>query len=226
MHLLILPTNQKAKMVISHSKKFIFIHNYKVAGTSIRDVLDKYNDKTFLKSKPHINKLKFILGLYPKIYSRQHHNHSRALEIKNSIPAQVYDSYYKFGFVRNPWDWQVSLYTYALKNTAHYQHDLMKSFGNFDNYIDWRITKEKKLQKDFFYDGDECIVDFIGKMENLNEDFQTICSQIGIDASLPHLKKSRSDNKFRKFYTQKTIDLVYDAYLPDIETFNYQKPSL
>ncbi|MCW5515598.1 sulfotransferase family protein [Muriicola sp. Z0-33] len=213
-------------MIISHGKKFIFIHNYKVAGTSMRQALKSHNDQSFLKCSLD-SKFKFLLGSYPKIYSSQFDGHSTALEIKNKIPAEVFDSYYKFGFVRNPWDWQVSLYTYMLKSPNHYQHELITSLGSFEKYLDWRIHNELRLQKRFFYDEqNNCLVDFIGKMEQLNEDLDTIGRKLGITIDLPHLKKSRKNNSFSQHYTERTIDLVNEAFAEDIKTFGYTKPSL
>lgn len=138
-------------MIISHQKKIIFIHNYKVAGTSLRKSLSHFNNKNFRSSK-RIDKLKFILGLYPKIYTSEFPRHIKAIELKKQLPAKVFNNYFKFGFVRNPWDWQVSLYTYMLKKEDHHQHDLIKSMKNFGEYIDWRVHNDLHLQKDFFYE--------------------------------------------------------------------------
>ena len=86
-------------MVISHSKKFIFIHNYKVAGTSIENALTPYSNKTFWKSGFR-DQLKFLFNSYPSIYSSDFQSHITAAELKNSIPEEMFSSYFKFGFVR------------------------------------------------------------------------------------------------------------------------------
>lgn len=213
-------------MIISHSKKFIFIHNYKVAGTSIKYILSKYNNQSF-KGSIHTDKLKLLIGVYPKIYSNQFSGHVSAIELKNRLPKQVFERYYKFGFVRNPWDWQVSLYTYMLKLETHEQHKLIKSMRNFDEYIDWRVNKDLHLQKEFFYDKDMCLVNFVGKMENLENDFNNVCKTIGIKQTLPHLNESRqNEDNFLKYYSQKSIDLLFEAFKEDVKLFNYRKPVL
>src|ERR1051326_1624247 len=141
-------------MLISHSRRFIFIHNYKVAGSSIRDTLAAYSNLSFQRSSL-TDKIKLVLGIYPKIYSHDFHGHIKAFELKGKLPKKTFDDYFKFGFVRNPWDWQVSLYTYALNLPSHHQHLLVKEMKGFDDYIDWRIDKELRLQKDFFYRSEE-----------------------------------------------------------------------
>lgn len=210
-------------MILSHSKKFIFVHNYKVAGTSIRRALDVYNFPSFRSSQP-MDKLKLLLRLYPWVYANQFEGHSTAQDIRNRVPKKIYDSYFKFGFVRSPWDWQVSLYTYMLKLETHHRHDLVKSFENFDQYIEWRVNEDLHLQKDFFYSDGQCIVNKIGKYESLASDFQEICDQLGIEAELPKLNVSKKTSDYLSFYSQKSIDLVHEAFKEDIETFGYQKP--
>ena len=89
-------------MIISHSKKFIFIHIYKVAGSSIRSSLNRY---AHLYTKK--NRLLSGLKIYPKIFTSDFSQHSSALQVQQYIPSSIYRQYYKFAFVRNPWDWQV-----------------------------------------------------------------------------------------------------------------------
>lgn len=146
--------------------------------------------------------------------------------MKNRLPKRIFDSYYKFGFVRSPWDWQVSLYTYMLKFESHKQHSLIKSLGSFDKYLEWRVNEDLRFQKDFFYEGDKCIVDRIGRFESLAKDFQEICGRLNIKSNLPKLNTSRTDSDYLKFYSQKSIDLVNEAFKVDIQIFGYQKPEI
>ena len=212
-------------MIISHRKKFIFIHNYKVAGTSMRKALKPYNNHDFIRSSGS-DKIKLLFGTYPKVYAGQFPGHIKGPELKAQMPKEIFDTYYKFGFVRNPWDWQVSLYTYMLKKDTHRQNKLAHSFSSFDEYIDWRVNEDLHLQKEFFYEGNECLMDYIGKMENINEDFKNICEKLDMNAELPHLNASRDDNKYLKYYSKKTVDIVNEAFREDIELFGYKKPNI
>jgi len=248
-------------MLISHSHQYIFIHNYKVAGTSVHSALKS----TASISPPFFRKLR---KEKPTVYTNDFAAHCKAAEVKEKISPEIYSAYFKFGFVRNPWDWQVSLYKYMLQNKGHHQHQLIKGLGSFDKYLDWRIHEDLHLQKEFFYDKDgKLIVDFIGKFESLAADFQKICDTIGVRASLPHLKRSNNSkslikkysqeienvgykiynrlsqkanvqkslpalnqtkqhNGYLKYYSQKSIDLVAEAFQEDIETFEYTQPKL
>jgi len=205
-------------MLLSHSHRFIFIHNYRVAGTSIRKSLDKY------VRKPLLRRIFGAIGVGNKL---THHKwktfpaHIKANELKRILPADLYDAFYKFAFVRNPWDWQVSLYHYMLKNKSHRQHTLISAMKSFDEYIVWRVSEGKVLQKDFVTDSeDTMIVDFVGRYENLNNDFLQVCKVLNINASLPHINKSSHMN-YRSYYSAETRNLVEENFSEDIELFGY-----
>jgi len=206
-------------MVISHIKKYIFIHVYKVAGGSIRNHLHRYGNASLLTK---VDKLKSILGMKSNIFSDNFNDHIRANELKEQIPSNIFDSYFKFAFVRNPWDWQVSLYHYTLETPSHPQHQFLHAMANFEEYIEWRVNNEVRFQKDFVCDEEgNLLVDFIGKFENLYEDYNAICKTLNIpDAKLPHRNKSNHKN-YKKYYNSITKELIAKAFKKDIDFFEY-----
>lgn len=212
-------------MIISHSKKFIFIHNYKVGGTSIRLSLRKYDNRSF-RSISILDQLKLMTGVFPWVFTSDFSRHINISNLKRNLSNKIFENYYKFGFVRDPWDYQVSLYTYSISNKNHKQHELIKSFQSFDEYIDWKVHQKLQLQKDFFYENDKCLMDFIGRFENINEDFKLICERIGVNCDLPHLNSSRRVQSYLSYYSNKSIEMVNQAFYTDIELFNYKKPNL
>lgn len=204
-------------MIISHRKRFIFIHTYKVAGTSVKSALRPYAD--IMHKKYTLRRLFYVLGLTGPVGE-----HATALQLRAQLPKEIFDSYFKFAFVRNPWDWQVSLYHYILSHRLHPQHRIIKSLGSFSSYLKWRTDQGVELQKDFVTDQNgNLVVDFIGKYENLYEDFSEICKTIDIDVHLPHKNPSKHHD-YRNYYTDETEELVRKYYREDIEFFNYSFP--
>jgi hypothetical protein len=111
--------------------------------------------------------------------------HAEAREVRDRFPDRWSD-YFTFGFVRNPWSWQVSLYFFMLQNEDHWFHDDVKSMGGFEEYIEWRVREEPIQQSSFFRDeSGEYIVNFIGRLETIQADFQQVCERIGVEAELP-----------------------------------------
>jgi len=64
-------------------------------------------------------------------------------------------------------------------------------------------------------------IDFIGKFENLESDFQKLTKILGINAELPHL--TRTDHKnYRYYYNEMTKKIVEKIYSKDISIFDYK----
>jgi hypothetical protein len=206
-------------MVISHSHRFIFIHIYKVAGTSIANALYPYA----WKPNPMVRLIESLgIKLPHSLVRDPFSRHISALQLRNGLPSVTFDDFFKFAFVRNPWDWQVSLFHYARSKKSHHQHRKINALRDFEDYIQWRVTEDRKLQKDFVCDeSGELLVDFVGKYENLESDFQKICNTLEIDGTLPHLNRS-IHRDYKSYYTEKSVRLIEEHFEEDIDFFQYR----
>lgn len=215
-------------MLISYNQKFIFFHVTKGAGTSIKKALKSYaqEPERFKIKRPP----KFLNNQLNPLYEKWESFlwHAKAREVKKELSDEVYNSFYKFSFVRNPWDWQVSMYHFILNETSHIRHEIVKSMSGFEEYLEWVINTRNpypkgatKFQKDIItdYDG-KLIVDFLGKYETLPQDFQYICQLLNLDASLPHLNSS-VHRDYRSYYNDKTKKIVEEYFQEDIKLFGY-----
>ena len=216
-------------MLISENHNFIFIHIYKNAGTSIKTALRPFATSLFrervssaITRYPVLGNLESLLMRFDRFNPAPFPSHVHGRQLVSELGEKNYGSYFSFAFVRNPWDWQVSLYTYMLKNTTHYQNKLVKDLGSFEEYIRWRCAEQVRYQKDFIYsDKGELLVDFVGRFETLSKDFQKICSRIGISTTLPRVNVS-STASYKDYYTAETVELVNKIFKPDIDTFGYK----
>jgi len=250
-------------MLLSHRHRFLFVHIYKTAGISISTALIPFAaTERQLRLDRRFNRLGLSF-LYPRVirhgssvrdwvsngmnnvferltFLDQHPQpvrdpHATASEIISTIGRETFDSCYSFGIVRNPWDWQVSLYRFALETviglprTAAYVRGLgperrtYARLTSFDDYIRWRCTEDVHLQKEFLFSADgRQLVTFIGKYERVEQDFREICGAIGIEASLPRLNESSTHTPYQDYYTPETTELVRRAFASDIELFGYE----
>lgn len=140
---------------------------------------------------------------------------------------------YSFSIVRNPWDrllstWKDKVYKqwadwypedcrqWRLKQYEQYKG---KSFNYFARNIDIRCDGHV-IPQTLLIDLDR--VDFIGRFENLQEDFDTICQGVGIPSmELPHENKSKHRH-YAECYDDETRDIVAEKYAKDIEYFGYK----
>lgn len=203
-------------ILISNNPKFIFIHNYKVAGTSLRQSFASHiNTVGWL-----LNNLFYYLGIKKIGKYTGIRKHARALEVQKAF-GREYDDYFVFGLVRNPWDWEVSRYHYQLKNTNHFRHKFVKELQSFEDYLKWRETDYRTQLSFFADDKGKTIVDHIGKLEELEDFYSQIESKLNIKLERYNLNKSRENNEYRQFYNDETKGIVERIYKEDIKTFGY-----
>jgi hypothetical protein len=211
-------------MLISHRHRFIFIHVDKAAGSSLQDALAPFADNGAVS---RVRKRLMLLGPVNRISGLhrfvQFSQHAAAEEVRRCLPAAQYSAYFKFGFVRNPWDRLVSRYHYLKRNTSHRHSRLVNAMSGFPEYVRWEMDRNMRLTHQHAYLCDKegrLIVDFVGRFENLRDDFVRATEKIGITTSLPHLNATESKD-YRKFYTPELRDTVADFYKRDIELFGY-----
>lgn len=212
-------------MLYSPSHQFIFVHIYKTAGESVMAALRKYCP-VYMRNRYVRKSVQVLPGVaQPVLDWREalvNRQHMTAEQIRHVMPADLFDQAVKFAFVRNPWDWQVSEYSYARESVAHPHHEQVRAFGDFDRYIRHKCENDTRLQCSFIYDkAGERLVQHIGRFETLRDDFKRICTALGLDETLPHVNASRRKRDWRSYYTDTTFDLVRKAYSLDIETFGY-----
>lgn len=147
------------------------------------------------------------------------HPHASAVEIKNHLPYDIYNSYLKFAIVRNPWDWYVSRYTYFKQISERFRCLSFKEFLEID------LEQHNRFQSRFIFDENGTkLVDHILRFENLNEDIKTITNKLSIpvSADLPHINSSRDKDDYRNYYTSNDlIEIVSIKAAKDIESFGY-----
>lgn len=214
-------------MLISYSHSFIFFHVAKVAGISIRQALEPYTEDPerfkIKRPKPEIN------GVPNRLYELWSSTltHATVQQTQQSLPDE-FNNFYKFAFVRNPWDWQVSMYHFLLKETENPRYQTIKELGSFTRYLEWVVDTEKpfpkgatKLQKSMLVDGNGNVaVDEIFRFENLSEDFQKISGKLAIQASLPKLNYS-NHKKYQDYYDDYSRKFVAKHFAEDIDLFKY-----
>jgi hypothetical protein len=205
-------------MLLSVSHRFIFIHVNKAAGTSVQRALGPFVDAA---PRDSISKLKSKLNLTRDYSKRTYSEHTLAIEFREKMPAETYASFFKFAFVRNPWDWLFSTYNYLRNTPAHRHHQRVLAMRSFAEYADFEIARNNRSQAAFVCDGDDVIVDFVGRFETLNDDFAAICTRLGISASLPHVNKT-DHRDYREHYNEKLVDRVGQHWQKDISLFGYE----
>lgn len=106
-------------MLISNSHRFIYVHLHKCAGSSVEFALSdtlEWND-LLLGSTPYGERL---MKLYSPLFGL--HKHSTAMQVRDKVGAALWQSYYSFSTVRNPYTLATSQYTYSLREMRRGLH--------------------------------------------------------------------------------------------------------
>lgn len=195
-------------MLYCKNSKIIFIHIPKTAGTTISSVIRKsLRDQTCITGGKNT----------------EWNYHTSALEFKNKV--HNFNDYFKFTFVRNPYDrlysWCSMLFQKSFKQGVtkeKFKHWLLKGNTSFSNN---RLQERPQL----YWINDEngnSLIDFIGKFENLQHDFNKLCDILNIKIStLPTMRTSIRSKNYSDFYDHEMIGFVKHYHKKDLEEFNY-----
>ena len=231
-------------MIISHSHKFIFIKSEKTAGTSVEavlsgfcsgdDVVTPINDYRHNRDEngkfihQSMNAEEFIKLDLPNL------QHADASTIKRQIPDEVWDTYFKFSIVRNPWDRTISDFFWkrrqdpAIKPRKRFYHYLGVPFNELaqpKKALHDFLDSDEFVNNDRFYVmDDELCVDFVIRYENLEEDLNEVCKRIGIPpVELPHLKTGfrQKRHHYSEYFDDTSKARVAEKHKNDLTLFGY-----
>ena len=173
-------------MIISNTLKFFFIHNPKVAGTSVRKSLLKYNSSEIeLWHQRYIQSLDRIVDM----------SHLAARDVTHVL--DIPEDYFKFGFIREPYD---RFFSAVKEHSRQNSIDLsskevlsefvLNSLTPTSVRFDWNFSHFCP-QHYYFYEGNRRIADFIGNHSNIESDWKKILCVLQLDPELHQLSKER-----------------------------------
>lgn len=185
-------------MIINKKYKFGFVHIPKTGGTSLTLLLAPYlNSKLATSGK-----------------GWQHAFHKNSMHSKY---IKVPKNYWSFCFVRNPWDWLVSVYV----SNCNIIGNTKLSFGDFiktttTTQSSWITTKDNKIA-----------VDYVARHENYQNEIEYICKKLGVKCKkIPHRlnRKNRRGQKlsYEDWYDDELKSIVSSSFKCDIDNFGYE----
>jgi hypothetical protein len=228
-------------MIVSHEHRFIFLKTKKTAGTSIELALSQLcGPDDIIAPITESDEALRAAGSGPRNWRRHgwwqsprplfkrrwlkvgpqdygFYNHMPAAEARALLnDHNIWRSYFKFAFDRNPWDRQVSWY--------HHRYRRKSSPPPFSAFIHRDRRARINNYEIYSVEGD-IAVDFLGRYESLGQDFRHALAQLGLsfDAELPRAKSAfrRSAMPYREYYDTDTRAIVGDWYAREIKLLGY-----
>ncbi len=205
-------------MIISHKYKFIFIAIPKTGTHAIRFALRKHLAKDDIEQVGLFVKKK---APYKEIASINH-GHISANEIKKAVGENIWNSYFKFACVRNPWDRFISYVFFMYRNTDILKKNTLLTLKKIakDSVHQKRILFAPQYQ--FITDtSDALMIDYICRQENLQESYDLACKKIGIPTETLNIINKSEHLPYFNYYDDELRNRIADLYQKDISLFHY-----
>ena len=210
-------------MYVDFDKQFIFLHNPRTGGTSLLRVLEKFTS-VVLQTGEH-----------------ETLNDTHEVMLRKS---KIWDDYFKFSIVRNPWDRLYSAFKYLQAGGSNftdtrvgnifvqpYAGDFNAFVENYDcwykrpcHFIQYKHGMSPHLlpQSEFLTLDNSLAVDIVCRFENYEQEVTELLHNLGINIdALPKLNSSDPVEDYRLAFTDKSMAIVSELYADDIELFGY-----
>jgi hypothetical protein len=216
-------------MILSNRYRFLYVHIAKTGGTSVRAALrrlqwrDPYYPAQWLCSRlSHLTGHRIAAKL-PR--------HAKIVCAQEMLPKDVFDGLFKFAFVRNPWDLQVSSWHHLRRERPQ----LLEGHGSFAAFTRWKLDPQRPYQyhldtaitpqTDYLVDlHGRVLTDYLGRYERLHDDFEQICRTLGVATpALPHKRQATDrERDYRSYYDDDLAEQVARHFARDIEVLGYR----
>lgn len=219
-------------MIINHSRKFVFVHVPKTAGSAVMKMLTQLTTYRDLE----VGGTKLGTEAF-----REHgkrfglSKHSTADTIRKVMGDDDWNEYFSFAFSRNPFSRLLSTYHFLKnwKGLPEWHAKELDRHSTFESFVDsdlWSSSESLSLYQPqtswLAAEGEEVpIVDFIGRQENLASDMQVIAKRVANDFTFDANKKVNATPSYKKEikWSDKAVDRVVDFYRSDFDALGYPK---
>lgn len=225
-------------MLISHRYRFIYTKTAKTAGTSVESFFERFcmseGEWTQSHARDEYESPSGVIGYRgaKPPDGTKWYNHMSALSIKELVGQDIWDSYFKFCVIRNPFDKCISGFCHLGKDHQLGHSSISINLQDQDmnleqlRFFDY-LQKSAPVDRDkYMIDGKFCLDDVI-RYENLEADIKRICQHIGVpfdNKYLPTFKKGLrgEDATIESLFTEKSREVVEKEFAFELQHFGYR----
>lgn len=232
-------------MIVCHKYRYIFLKTSKTAGTSVEIALSKFCEDGDIITPISLvdEELRASLGGHPsQFYAAQwyeyhpldwwrkltkgkvkqrFYNHAPARKIRARLPRDVWENYYRFAIVRNPWDRVISQYFWRCRKLPESKRPTMDEFLKSS---DVRSLMRKGFQ--LYSIAGRSQAHSLIRYENLAEDMEQVRLHLGMPEplQLPMAKAGhRTDRRhYREVLNDRQRDVIADIFKDEIKAVGYK----
>lgn len=208
-------------MIVSHRHRYLYIAVPRVAARAIRQALTMQTDSMDWQQQNLFAERRLpIPGLAGK-----EHGHLSVREVRPHLPEELWRSYFKFAFVRDPFerfvDTCLSLDREGSATPAQARERMKRAIAT----PRFRLRPLARPQSEFLVDTDGVVaVDFVGRYETLQQSYDEACRLIGIESGGLVRRRRPDERPWQLYYDAELTELVGGFYREDLERFGYAAP--
>jgi hypothetical protein len=205
-------------LIISHKHKFIFFAIPKTATHTIREALRKHTGEGDWEQQVLFGQQSLPIPELASIV----HGHISVTQLRPHLPSETWDSYFKFGFVRNPFDRFISTCFFLNRKNPGFKRNAtatMKRAITFERFKQRILVRPySELLTD---DKEEIAVDFVGRFEDLQQSFDAVSERLHLPSTDLTTKNTSEHDAYTEYYDDELREKVAEFYARDLRMFGY-----
>jgi len=205
-------------MIISYAHRFIFFAVPKTGTHSVRRALRNHMDEGDLEQVGLFVQKKFS---FPELKGIRH-GHINARQIRAILGEETFTSFFKFAFVRNPYERFISYCAFMGRDGAFH--------ANPQRFIRQVIAAARppyellfRPQSDFLVDpSGKLEMDYVGRTEEMQASYDHICARLGVSSEMLEHANASTHARYQDYYDPDVRQWVGSFYRRDLEMFDYR----
>lgn len=207
-------------MIVSHRHQFIFAAVPKTGTHSVRQALREQLGEEDVEQVGL-----FVDKRFPwQDLAAIRHGHLALSQVRPYLGEDAFADYFKFAFVRNPFDRFISYCAFMLRGGDAFERqprEVMRHFL-FDQPPEQHILFQPQASLLAGEDGRTLLTDTVGRVEDMQGSYDAICARIGIPSRpLDRVNSTKQRGDYRRYYDPILADAVAARYAQDLDLFGY-----
>lgn len=217
-------------MLVSHRHRFIYTKTAKTAGTSVEVYFEPYctpDGSAVVHGGPTRVSDAGIIGYRGASKKRPDDcvwwNHMPAAEIKQLLGDEIWNAYFKFCVIRNPYDKAISLFFYQRK---HGRIGAESALSDREQFEQWILQGRIAIGRDRYVIDHKFCLDDVIRFERLEADMERVCQHIGVPWEASRFAQLKAGMRPRaariaNMYSAETAAVVHEKYAFEFTQFGY-----
>lgn len=205
-------------MIVSTLHKFVFAAIPKTGTHAVRQALREHLGPQDMEQVGLFVQKKFPVPALAQLG----HGHITLEQLRPYVQPEAWASFFKFAFVRNPFDRFISYCAFITRDGDEFDRDPQAVMRDVlaDPPLDHVLFQP---QHSFVADPSGALLtDYVGRVEQMQASYDEIAARIGIPTATLERINTTNRRNYRDYYDAPLIEGVAKVYARDLEYFSYE----